>query len=153
MVRLTDRPDMTLDVYRGRKTTIQLQYNKGPLNPKQPTNQPTTTYCKRRRPLPYHLPNCRVPRHWKFTKGYRITRPPTFGTLNVYMSERYKKIKPRFLVILRLGPLRQYVSLYRAVFQRERKKRQKLDERKISKQIPSAPIASAIGTCPAFISK
>ena len=24
MVRLTDRPDMTLDVYRGRKTTIQL---------------------------------------------------------------------------------------------------------------------------------
>ena len=23
--RLTDRPDMTLDVYRGRKTTIQLQ--------------------------------------------------------------------------------------------------------------------------------
>ena len=27
MVRLTDRPDMTLDVYRGRKTTIQ-QYNK-----------------------------------------------------------------------------------------------------------------------------
>ena len=26
-VRLTDRPDMTLDVYRGRKTTIQ-QYNK-----------------------------------------------------------------------------------------------------------------------------
>ena len=27
MVRLTDRPDMTLDVYRGRKTTIQQQYN------------------------------------------------------------------------------------------------------------------------------
>ena len=25
MVRLTDRPDMTLDVYRGRKTTIQQQ--------------------------------------------------------------------------------------------------------------------------------
>ena len=24
VVRLTDRPDMTLDVYRGRKTTIQL---------------------------------------------------------------------------------------------------------------------------------
>ena len=31
MVRLTDRPDMTLDVYRGRKTTIQ------------PTNQPTNS--------------------------------------------------------------------------------------------------------------
>ena len=28
VVRLTDRPDMTLDVYRGRKTTIlQLYYN------------------------------------------------------------------------------------------------------------------------------
>ena len=25
MVRLTDRPDMALDVYRGRKTTIQQQ--------------------------------------------------------------------------------------------------------------------------------
>ena len=25
MIRLTDRPDMTLDVYRGRKTTIQQQ--------------------------------------------------------------------------------------------------------------------------------
>ena len=27
VVRLTDRPDMTLDVYRGRTTTIQQQYN------------------------------------------------------------------------------------------------------------------------------
>ena len=27
VVRLTDRPDMTLDVYRGRKTTIQQQYS------------------------------------------------------------------------------------------------------------------------------
>ena len=27
VVRLTDRPDMTLYVYRGRKTTIQQQYN------------------------------------------------------------------------------------------------------------------------------
>ena len=25
VVRLTDRPDMTLDVYRGRKTTLQQQ--------------------------------------------------------------------------------------------------------------------------------
>ena len=32
VVRLTDRPDMTLDVYRGRKTTIQ-QYNSGRLPP------------------------------------------------------------------------------------------------------------------------
>ena len=27
VVRLTDRPDMTLDVYRGRKTTMQLSSN------------------------------------------------------------------------------------------------------------------------------
>ena len=27
VVRLTDRPDMTLDVYRGRKTTIQQRYD------------------------------------------------------------------------------------------------------------------------------
>ena len=26
VVRLTDRPDMTLDVYRGRKTTMQQLY-------------------------------------------------------------------------------------------------------------------------------
>ena len=29
VVRLTDRPDMTLDVYRGRKTTIQHDICKG----------------------------------------------------------------------------------------------------------------------------
>ena len=28
VVRLTDRHDMTLDVYRGRKTTIQQQYSR-----------------------------------------------------------------------------------------------------------------------------
>ena len=27
VVRLTDRPDVTLDVYRGRKTTIQQQHS------------------------------------------------------------------------------------------------------------------------------
>ena len=30
VVRLTDRPDMTLDVYRGRKTTIQHTHAKDP---------------------------------------------------------------------------------------------------------------------------
>ena len=30
MVRLTDRPDMTLDVYHGRKTAIQQQLNHYP---------------------------------------------------------------------------------------------------------------------------
>ena len=37
---------------------------------------PTRTYCKRNRPLPYCNPNCRTPRHWKFTQHHRTTRPP-----------------------------------------------------------------------------
>ena len=37
---------------------------------------PTRTYCKRNRPLPYCNQNCRTPRHWKFTQYYRTTRPP-----------------------------------------------------------------------------
>ena len=36
----------------------------------------TRTYCKHNRPLPYYNPNCRMPRHWKFTQDHRITRPP-----------------------------------------------------------------------------
>ena len=36
---------------------------------------PTRTYCKRSRPLPYCNPNCRTPRHWKFTQHHRTTRP------------------------------------------------------------------------------
>ena len=34
VVRLTDRPDMTLDVYRGRKTTMQQQQQMSAENPK-----------------------------------------------------------------------------------------------------------------------
>ena len=49
------------------------------------------------------------------------------------------------------GPLRQYFSLYRAISQRVRKKREKIDERKISKQPPPAPTASAIDPCPTII--
>ena len=37
---------------------------------------PTRTNCKCSRPLPYYNPNCRAPRHWKFTQHYRTTRPP-----------------------------------------------------------------------------
>ena len=37
---------------------------------------PTRTYYKRSRPLPYCNPNCRTPRHWKFTQHHRTTRPP-----------------------------------------------------------------------------
>ena len=37
---------------------------------------PTRNYCKRNRPLPYCNQTCRTPRHWKFTKYHRTTRPP-----------------------------------------------------------------------------
>ena len=37
---------------------------------------PTRTYYKRSRPSPYCNPNCRTPRHWKFTQHHRTTRPP-----------------------------------------------------------------------------
>ena len=46
------------------------------------------------------------------------------------------------------GPLRQYFSLYRAVSQRVRKKREKIDERKKIQTTPPAPTASATDPCP-----
>ena len=43
VVRLTDRPDMTLDVYRGRKTTIQQQQINQYKTAKSPTiSEPQT---------------------------------------------------------------------------------------------------------------
>ena len=39
---------------------------------------PTRTYYKRSRPLPYCNPNCRTPRHWKFTQHHRTTRQPLY---------------------------------------------------------------------------
>ena len=41
------------------------------------SKQPHRTCYKRNRPLPYYNPNCRTPRHWKFTQHHRTTRPPT----------------------------------------------------------------------------
>ena len=36
---------------------------------------PARTYYKRSRSLPYCNPNCRTPRHWKFTQHHSTTRP------------------------------------------------------------------------------
>ena len=44
---------------------------------------PTRTYCKYNRPLPYFYPNCRTPRHWKFTQYLRTTRPPPQRGINL----------------------------------------------------------------------
>ena len=45
------------------------------------------------------------------------------------------------------GPLRQYFSLYQAVSQRGRKKREMIDERKNVQTTQSTPTASAVGPC------
>ena len=37
---------------------------------------PSCTYCKRNWLLPNYDPNCRTPRHWKFTQDHRTARPP-----------------------------------------------------------------------------
>ena len=49
----------------------------------------TRTYCKRNRPLPYYHPNCRTPRHWKFTQDHRTTRPPPrINTGNIRITDK-----------------------------------------------------------------
>ena len=55
---------------RGRKRRERIDESK------HVQTTPTHTYCKRSRPLPYCYPNCRTPRHWKFTQHHRTTRPP-----------------------------------------------------------------------------
>ena len=47
---------------------------KGPLSPNQPTNQPHLLQAQQALALLY--PNCRTPRHWKFTQDHRTTQPP-----------------------------------------------------------------------------
>ena len=50
------------------------------------------------------------------------------------------------------GPLRQYFSLYMAVSQkRGRKRKERIDESKMSKQPPPAPTASVVVPCPIVI--
>ena len=48
----------------------------------------TRTYCKYSRLLPYCKPNCRTPRHWKFTQYHRITRPPPL--ILIQISKLYR---------------------------------------------------------------
>ena len=44
-----------------------------------------------------------------------------------------------------ISPLRQYFNLYRTVFQTGRKKREQIDERKMSKTTQPEPTARAVG--------
>ena len=115
---------------------------------------PTRTYCKRKRPLPYYHPNCRTPRHWKFTQDHRTTPPNSKSHSSVITlpiaGGNSNRIPPNsrgwlggailvgWLVgcIGFNGPLRQYFSLYRAVFQREGERGERIDE---SKNVQTTP--------------
>ena len=99
---------------RGRKRRERIDESKNV------QTTPTRTYCKCSRPLPYCNPNCRTPRHWKFTQHHRTTRPPPVG----------------WLVLGFNSPLRQYFSLYRAVSQREGERGERIDE---SKNVQTTP--------------
>ena len=88
---------------------------------------PTRIHCKCNRPLPYYHPNCRTPRYWKLTQDHRTTRPPPplfdpCGWLVACFGFN--------------GPLRQYFSLYRAFYQREGERRERIDE---SKNVQTPP--------------
>ena len=89
VVRLTDRPDMTLDVYRGRKTTIQYNTIVYPA----PSHHPTTPSKLVGRPGTESLPSTLAPpnhpsRHWKFTQHHRTTRPPS-----IFSGSKSQKIQ------------------------------------------------------------
>ena len=50
------------------------------------------------------------------------------------------------------GPLRQYFSLYRvSPRERGRKRKERIEESKMSKQFPPTPSESALGPCPTII--
>ena len=69
MVRLTDRPDMTLDVYRGRKTTMQQQCN----NTRTHIHKQTHTHCTENA-FKYHVCILILLRKYSRMDGPRCTK-------------------------------------------------------------------------------
>ena len=70
----------------GRKRKERIDENKNV------QTSPTCTYCKCSRPLPYCNPNCKTPRHWKFTQHHRITRPPPSSFVKPYRQRSQKYV-------------------------------------------------------------
>ena len=58
-VRLTDRPDMTLDVYRGRKTTMQ-QQQATLTTKKQTTKFSSANFWKNVKSKLYHIKSSKI---------------------------------------------------------------------------------------------
>ena len=101
MVRLTDRPDMTLDVYCGRKTTMQQQQQQLGKN------------------INFHFLQKSV-RTNPFLEPFCARKVENGIVYNFGLSER------RLVGCFGLnGPLRQYFSLYQAVSQREGERKEK----------------------------
>ena len=70
-------------------------------------------------------------------------------SIKVALSDEHTSIRAFWLAGFGFdGLLRCYFSLFWAVSERGQEKREKKDERKMSKQLPTAPTASAIGPCP-----
>ena len=72
VVRLTDRPNMTLDVYRGRKTTIQ--YNTGEMWLDLKTDRPDMTITVYRGPKASKQHCSNTMRAVKTIKGRTVAR-------------------------------------------------------------------------------
>ena len=98
-----------------------------------------------------------------FIRGYKIARLSSHSLIRYWMSNKASYAKACFSPCCNSvgwlvgyfglnGPLRQYFSLYRAVSQRERERKEKWETREnLSKQPPPAPTASAVGPCPTII--
>ena len=84
VVRLTDRPDMTLDVYRGRKTTIQ-QYNTTIVSPSAFSRRAVVSHWRKyvHEVLVNRLGGLRLPRK----SVVRLTDRPDM-TLDVYRGRK-----------------------------------------------------------------
>ena len=78
-------------------------------------------------PCPTRLQISRTPRYWKLTQHHRTTRPPPLRVGWLVGCLGFN------------GPLRQYVSLYRAVSQREgeRERRERIEEE--TKNVQTTP--------------
>ena len=76
VVRLTDRPDMTLDVYRGRKTTMQQCNNSSSIFDILPR---TTTFSER---------------HCVFRGGAKVTSLLKFRVLTSLLTSRVSCLRP-----------------------------------------------------------
>ena len=90
---------------RGRKRRERIE------DSKNVQTNPIRTYWKHNRPLAYYHPNCRTPRHWKFTQDlegarYAHTRLNTFcvqpGTSKSNARER---LAGALEILYNLGPV------------------------------------------------